>query len=280
MHFHPRGARHILPLFSILACAQTDPKKHGEGEEGNSMGPVAFMWPPDRLWTAASDNVGPCGSPSGPGNRTSFPLSQGSVALSIADDAWQVAFRISYNNNPTKQSDFSNQVVSNISDIDPGHQCYKLNTLEGITSGQNATIQLEYWSEFEGENDGKNQTFFACSDVTFVEAKDFTSQVPCFNVTSDDFDAPTPSGSSSLPSSTSLTSTSSPPAAPPSGGLSSGAKAGIAVGSIVGGLLVLGAVALFLFRRGKGIGLKKRESYELRASKLGAGDEEASCKSA
>ena len=40
------------------------------------------------------DNIAPCGSASGPTNRTIFPLSQGSVALSIADEAYKVAFRL------------------------------------------------------------------------------------------------------------------------------------------------------------------------------------------
>jgi hypothetical protein len=66
---------------------------------------------------------------------------------------------------PTKQSDFSDQVVANTTDIDPGHQCYKIHSLENIAAGQNATIQLEYWAEFEGENNGKNQSFFACADI-------------------------------------------------------------------------------------------------------------------
>lgn len=73
-----------------------DVPTHGEGEEGSSMGPVAFMWPPNRDWSAAADNVAPCGSRQGPGNRTGFPLSQGSVALSIADEAWKVVFRVAY----------------------------------------------------------------------------------------------------------------------------------------------------------------------------------------
>lgn len=237
------------------------------------MGPVAFMWPPDRAWTATEDNKGPCGSPNGPGERTIFPLSQGSVALNIADDAWHVAFRIAYGNNPTTQSAFADQVVNNISDIDPGHSCYKLNQLEGITSGTNATIQLEYWAEFEGENNGNNQSFFACSDVTFVEAKDFTLQVPCFNVTSDDFNAPTPT---SKPTSVSTGLSSTAPAnnespvnsEPSSGGLSGGAKAGIAVGAVIGGLLLFGALAFFLYRKGKLAGIRRRQAYELRAKKL------------
>jgi hypothetical protein len=66
---------------------------------------------------------------------------------------------------PTKQSDFSDQVVATTTDVDPGHQCYKIHSLKNISAGQNATIQLEYWADFEGENDGKNQSFFACADI-------------------------------------------------------------------------------------------------------------------
>lgn len=66
---------------------------------------------------------------------------------------------------PRTQADFSDQVVANTTDIDPGHQCYKLDALENVSAGQNGTIQLEYWAEFEGENDGKNQSFFACADI-------------------------------------------------------------------------------------------------------------------
>jgi len=42
----------------------------------DSMGPAAFMWPPDREWTADKDNTAPCGSPAKVGNRTEFPLSE------------------------------------------------------------------------------------------------------------------------------------------------------------------------------------------------------------
>jgi hypothetical protein len=50
--------------------------------------------------------------------------------------------------------------VNNVTDVDPGHQCYSIDRLEGIPAGTNATIQLEYWSEYEGENNGNNQSFF------------------------------------------------------------------------------------------------------------------------
>jgi hypothetical protein len=84
----------LLTAFATLSGAQT----HGEGEEGSSMGPVAFLWPPDRIWDAQHDNTSPCGSQAGPSNRTIYPLSQGAVALTVADEAWNVAFRMAVSN--------------------------------------------------------------------------------------------------------------------------------------------------------------------------------------
>ncbi|KAF1950748.1 hypothetical protein CC80DRAFT_226008 [Byssothecium circinans] len=256
----------LVPFALVVA-------QHGKGEEGTSMGPVAFLWPADRPWTAKDDNTGPCGSPAGPSNRTEYPLSQGSVALTIADDAWNVALRLAVENDPRNQSAFREQVMNNVSDVDPGHQCYKLDLLENIVAGTNATIQLEYWGEFEGENNGRNQSFFACADVTFVETKNFNKQVPCFNVTSDEFDAPTPTASSGAAATSASSFQSSSPSG--GGGLSGGAKAGIAVGSIIGGLALIGAIGFFLWRRGKATGLKGKDSYELRAKNL-SGEEGAS----
>lgn len=90
-----------LSYLAVMAGSQLvagDSDAHGEGYEGTIMGPVAFLWPDDRPWSASDDNSGPCGSSSGVSNRTAFPLSQGSVSLSIADDAWNVNFSIAYNN--------------------------------------------------------------------------------------------------------------------------------------------------------------------------------------
>jgi hypothetical protein len=53
---------------------------HGE-EASREMGPVAFMWPPDREWGASQDNHAPCGSASGVRNRTEFPLSESRTSL-------------------------------------------------------------------------------------------------------------------------------------------------------------------------------------------------------
>lgn len=55
---------------------------HGEGAEGTVQGPVAFLWPEDRPWSAAADNAGPCGSATGVINRTNFPLCKRACYLS------------------------------------------------------------------------------------------------------------------------------------------------------------------------------------------------------
>ncbi|KAI0176396.1 hypothetical protein GGR52DRAFT_359361 [Hypoxylon sp. FL1284] len=247
----------IAVAISQLVAGDSEP--HGEGYEGTVMGPVAFLWPDDRPWSASTDNSGPCGSSSGVGNRTSFPLSQGSVALSIADDAWNVNVSIAYNNGqsrhsavniildanrlpaPTVQSQFTQQVVSEITELEAGHQCYKVAAIpDTVTAGANATIQLEYWSNVDNELNGRNQTFYACADITFVEPKDLKENPPCFNVTASDFN----SSDSSSPASMTLGQVSGD-------GLSAGAKAGIAVGVVAASLAVVGVIAFVVLRRRK-----------------------------
>jgi len=51
----------------------------GEDEDDPKMGPAAFMWPSDRPWSADVDNVVPCGSSAGVGNRTNYPMSASCV---------------------------------------------------------------------------------------------------------------------------------------------------------------------------------------------------------
>ncbi|KAI2784567.1 hypothetical protein F4815DRAFT_127684 [Daldinia loculata] len=247
-----------LSYIAALAGSQLvagDGEAHGEGLEGSVMGPVAFLWPDDRPWSASADNVGPCGSSSGVINRTAFPLTQGTVALSIADDAWNVNFSIAYDNTPTIQSQFSQQVVSDVTEIEPGHQCYKIADVPNtVAAGTNATIQLEYWSNVDNELNGRNQTFYACADITFVEPKDMKIQPPCFNVTATDFESGD-SSSTSTPAPSATNAASDANTAPSSGssgdGLSGGAKAGIAVGVIVASLAIVGVIAFVLLRRRK-----------------------------
>jgi hypothetical protein len=57
-------------LLGMAAAAEV----HGASAQGTVMGPVAFLWPADRTWSADADNVGPCGSNAAVGNRTDFPV--------------------------------------------------------------------------------------------------------------------------------------------------------------------------------------------------------------
>lgn len=71
-------------VFALVALprvvvAETTP--HAAGAEGSVMGPVAFLWPANRPWSAEADNTAPCGSSSGVGNRTQFPLGMISIQL-------------------------------------------------------------------------------------------------------------------------------------------------------------------------------------------------------
>ncbi|KAI0842197.1 hypothetical protein F5Y06DRAFT_293022 [Hypoxylon sp. FL0890] len=244
-----------LSYLAALAGTQLvvgDGEAHGQGLEGTIMGPVAFLWPDDRPWSASADNIAPCGSSSGVTNRTIFPLTQGTVALSIADDAWNVNFSIAYDNAPTTQSQFTQQVVSEVSEIEPGHQCYKIASIPNtVDAGTNATIQLEYWSNIDNELGGRNQTFYACADITFVEYQDFTLNPPCFNVTPSSFDSGSSSSSStSAPVASATGTTSESPSTTNNqgsggsdDGLSTGAKAGIGVGVGVASLLIVAAIA-------------------------------------
>jgi len=56
--------------------------------------------------------------------------------------------------------------VRNIVELDPGHQCYKLDSLAAtITPGTNATLQMQYTSTYPGENNGQREPFYACADI-------------------------------------------------------------------------------------------------------------------
>ncbi|RDW79228.1 copper acquisition factor BIM1-like domain-containing protein [Aspergillus mulundensis] len=242
----------LLLSLSGAAMAQT----HGE-DAAREMGPAAFLWPPDRTWGAAYDNNAPCGSVSGVSNRTQFPLVNGQLALVVQDESWNVQIAISDKNNPTSNDDFETIVSSaRISDIDPGHMCYPVpNPGIDTEEGMNATFQIKYTSDFDTD---KNETYYACADVTYVPASKFTYQVPCFNVTIDEFtptngtesnstssDNDTNNSSASSDSSTEGNSSSSSSGG--SSGLSGGAIAGIVVGCVAAA--VIAAVLLFGYRR-------------------------------
>lgn len=221
------------------------------------MGPAAFMWPADRPWSASADNTAPCGSHAAIGNRTDFPLgAAGKVSFTIADDTTQIDLRIAYGNNPTSQSDFSS-LLPTIQAFEPGHQCYSVPAvLSSVTAGTNATIQMEY----RGNDSGKDESFYACADITFVEAEVFSFAVNCFNVTVEEIPlGATPSTSATTPTQTGTTDDATKEQTPQesvvpvvtaskASGLTVAEKAGIAVAVVVGAFLVA-SVVFFMVRR-------------------------------
>jgi hypothetical protein len=74
----------VALLLALRTYAEEMP--HGEAE-AKEMGPVAFMWPSDRVWAAKDDNTAPCGSVARPGNRTDFPLSMLIIYNSVRAEA-------------------------------------------------------------------------------------------------------------------------------------------------------------------------------------------------
>ncbi|KJZ72702.1 hypothetical protein HIM_07894 [Hirsutella minnesotensis 3608] len=218
------------------------------------MGPAAFLWPPDRVWSAKMDNQAPCGSSAAPLNRTKFPLTGGDVSLVAQDDYYDTKISISYSKNPTSNDDFKTLLSgAAIKDLNPGHSCFKIpDAPADVKPGTNATLQIMYTADWDSPSK-QQQTFYACADITYVAAADVTAPGPCFNQTEPGEDdkaaasagaGPEPTGSSSLDGS------SGDVGANGSSGskLSGGAIAGIVIGSVAGvGLIAAGL--LFGYRR-------------------------------
>ncbi|KZZ97413.1 hypothetical protein AAL_03377 [Moelleriella libera RCEF 2490] len=201
-----------------------------------NMGPAAFMWPPDRSWSAAADNTAPCGSVDVVRNRTSFPLTDGKVSLLDQKEAFSVELSISYKENPASNNDFTTLIKPEVlAELDRGHTCVPVaNAPSSVRAGQNATLQIKYTASFDKP---ENETFYACADITYVELPDFKENVNCFNFTEPDdgkgSSSKKPSGSAAEPASRSL---------------SSGAIAGIVVGAF-SGVSLMAAAALLIYRR-------------------------------
>ncbi|POR37864.1 Cytokine inducing-glycoprotein [Tolypocladium paradoxum] len=225
----------------------------------NYMGPAAFMWPADRVWSGDMDNQAPCGSRASPGNRTNFPLTGGAVALVAQDDYYKSKISISYSNDPTTNTDFSTLLETvDISDLNPGHTCAKVpDAPPRVAAGSNATLQIIYKADWDAPH---NQTFYACADITYVTAADFKIRIPCFNATElGDDDKKTaangsgskqpPSGDSSGSGSGASDSGSSSNSGSGSGSskLGAGAMAGAIIGSLAGASML--AAGFLLYRR-------------------------------
>lgn len=245
MHFSTLAVAATTLASASFAAAQS----HGE-EYSQTMGPVAFLWPPDREWSEGTENIAPCGTASGPmTNRSQFPLDGGHVALVAQAQAWAVNVRISFRSNPTSQNDFQDWFASNITDdLDTAHMCYSTPSVpSSIKSGDFGTIQLEY-NAIDGS---QNVSHFACADVYFVELNKFQNNgfsAMCFNTTEDEA---APSGtpdedevsSGSGVNSASTSTTATPAAAATSSTQSANGAGPIALSGFVG---VAGFIAALL----------------------------------
>ncbi|CDR42066.1 CYFA0S08e03224g1_1 [Cyberlindnera fabianii] len=173
--------------------------KHGSSY-ANSMGPVTFLYPEVRQWSADADNTAPCGSYAAIGNRSDFPLDDGFVAFIAKYISYKVKLSISYNENPTSQSDFDEWYNGNVtSELHIGHTCFHMpDQPNSINAGDVATIQAIYINDDEDAvgTDGQpiesefNETFYVCSDIKFVEESVFDLTdfaLSCFNATNDNY---------------------------------------------------------------------------------------------
>ncbi|KAH7156730.1 hypothetical protein EDB81DRAFT_854787 [Dactylonectria macrodidyma] len=269
----------------VLALATIAVSRPADDDETSSvtddeMGPAAFMWPTDRVWSGDMDNKSPCGSSAGAGNRTEFPLTGGALALVGQDDYYNAKISISYSEDPTSNDDFSTLIEEqSIADLNPGHTCIDTGDLTGSASaGGKATFQIIYKADWDAPH---NQTFYACADVVFVDESDFDFAIPCFNATEpgqddkaagatvnptstatwrvedgddDDDDSSDSSTTAGSSSSTSTHGSTKLDTSESSGSkkLGGGAIAGIVVGSVAGvGLILAGAFLLWRRRQQK-----------------------------
>ncbi|RGP74488.1 hypothetical protein FLONG3_6047 [Fusarium longipes] len=240
----------LLALATLATSQENTPTNASVTDE--DMGPAAFMWPPDRVWSGDMDNRAPCGSRAAAGNRTEFPLTGGAISLVAQDDYYNTKISISYSNDPSSNGDFDTLIEGkSIADLNPGHSCVQVPDVSSSASaGDNATLQIIYRADWDAPH---NQTFYACADIVFVSEADFDFAIPCFNATEPgDDDIAAGATADPSPTATHLDTSSDnsddEEKANNSNKLSGGAIAGIVVGTVVGVILIAGA-ALFFWRR-------------------------------
>lgn len=176
------------------------------------------------------------------------------MSLVAQDESWLIEVGLSHSSDPTSNGDFETVIAATrIPELNSGHMCYPVpNPAVDVEAGSNATLQIRYTSDWEND---RNETYYACADIIYVSTSQFTTQVPCFNATIEDFevsdvdddnednDSDNDNNSQSATSSDAEVSASAS-----SSGLSGGAIAGIVVGVVAGVGVLLGTVVV-LWRR-------------------------------
>lgn len=142
-------------------------------------------------------------------------------------------------------------------DLDLGHTCVTVDDSHpSLKVGDNATLQIKYISEFDTP---RNQTFYACADIVYVDDIPYDMSSRCFNATqpdtgdSDSSKDSDKSGSDDNDDDADKDESGSNDSSSSSGGggksgLSGGAIAGIVVGSLAG-VAGLAAAAIFFNRK-------------------------------
>jgi hypothetical protein len=180
-------------------------------------------------------------------------------------------------------------------DFDPGHSCLVVpDPPSDIAEGSNATFRLWYEASPEEEG-GRTEDYYACADVTFVAAEDFTESIPCFNVTEEEPGISTdPDVNVTLTSSGSESSTSDSLSASEVAshvadatdvddgkkrGLSKGGIAGVVIGCVAAAALVIASVVLFIrYRRANSEARRAKEAavskFDIELAPLAASNSE------
>lgn len=157
---------------------------------------------------------------------------------------------------PQTVSDFSMLIAPNdFPTLDPGHMCVSVpNAPSSTRAGSNATLQIMYVAGFD--TPGNNDTFYACADIKFVPADQFTIRIPCFNATEENSieDVDGPSGHDSAEEERHKKA------------LSGGAIAGIVVGVVAFVVFLLAAAGLW-YRERKQKNRLRRQQASLRGVK-------------
>ncbi|KAK0465336.1 uncharacterized protein EV420DRAFT_1513926 [Desarmillaria tabescens] len=136
-------------------------------------------------------------------NRTEFPLDSGFFSLNSEHPSWTAAVYLSTSSNPTSFDNFS-QIVPFFQLSGEGLFCLPLNlsstNATGLTSGQNATIQILY--------NGGDSNLYQCADLTLMGNFSLSQSIDatCKNSSSNSTDSSSgsSSGSGSAPLASSL----------------------------------------------------------------------------
>ncbi|PPJ58134.1 hypothetical protein CBER1_02607 [Cercospora berteroae] len=143
-----------------------------------NVGPAAFLWPPERPFSAETDTISPCGSTRGVQTRTEFPMTNGRLALLARNKTRAVHVAISHSDNPVAQDAFDIFDGPQQIQLGVGHTCiWAPDAPAGVAVGANATFQVFYTTV------GAHDVHYACADVTYVDSGAFDELVPCFNAT-------------------------------------------------------------------------------------------------